>query len=154
MTAATATKTPCTYSIGRRLSLLLATQTVIGLGLLLATIYGITAMLFQAKHDEQLLGHTRVLKDMMQSASERAGTFEMLDKLAWSAERRPGTFLVVSRADGSEFYRDPPVNFDVDSKTAQASSFLVTDKSTGRVGYDSVGSASSRVPVPVAPEIR
>ena len=133
MTAATATKTPCTYSIGRRLSLLLATQTVIGLGLLLATIYGITAMLFQAKHDEQLLGHTRVLKDMMQSASERAGTFEMLDKLAWSAERRPGTFLVVSRADGSEFYRDPPASFDTQAKTAQASTFLVTDKSTGDV---------------------
>ncbi|WP_291011096.1 heavy metal sensor histidine kinase [Hydrogenophaga sp.] len=133
MNAATATRVPCTYSIGRRLSLLLATQTVIGLGLLLATIYGITSMLFQAKHEEQMQGYTLVLKDMMHSASERAGTFEMLDKLAWSAERRPGTFLVVSRADGSEFYRDPPVNFDVDSKTAQASSFLVTDKSTGDI---------------------
>ena len=99
MTAPATTRTPCTYSIGRRLSLLLATQTVIGLGLLLATIYGITAMLFQAKHDEQMQGYTHVLADMMHSASERAGTSEMLDKLAWSAERRPGTFVVVNRAD-------------------------------------------------------
>ena len=61
MTAATATRVPCTYSIGRRLSLLLATQTVIGLGLLLATIYGVTSMLFQAKHEEQMQGYTLVL---------------------------------------------------------------------------------------------
>jgi two-component system heavy metal sensor histidine kinase CusS len=133
MTAAATTRTPCTYSIGRRLSLLLATQTVIGLGLLLATIYGITAMLFQAKHDEQMQGYTHVLADMMHSASERAGTSEMLDKLAWSAERRPGTFVVVNRADGSEFYRDPPPSFDVDDATAKSSSFIVTDKSTGEI---------------------
>ena len=37
---------PCTYSIGRRLSILLAVQTVIGLGVLLAFIYGATSMLF------------------------------------------------------------------------------------------------------------
>jgi two-component system heavy metal sensor histidine kinase CusS len=133
MTAAATTRTPCTYSIGRRLSLLLATQTVIGLGLLLATIYGITAMLFQAKHDEQMQGYTHVLADMMHSASERAGTSEMLDKLAWSAERRPGTFVVVNRADGSEFYRDPPPSFNVDDATAKSSSFIVTDKSTGEI---------------------
>ena len=64
---------PCAYSIGRRLSLLLATQTVIGLGVLLAVIYGITVMLFQAKHNEQMQGYTHVLADMMQSANERAG---------------------------------------------------------------------------------
>ena len=124
-------KPPCAYSIGRRLSLLLATQTVIGLGVLLAIIYGITVMLFQAKHNEQMQGYTHVLADMMQSANERAGAREMLDKLAWSAERRPGTFLVVSRADGSEFYRDPPPAFDVDQKTVRSSSFLVIDKVTG-----------------------
>lgn len=131
MNTATAPRTPCTYSIGRRLSLLLATQTVIGLGLLLATIYGITAMLFQAKHDEQMQGYTLVLKDMMRSASERGGTSEMLTKLTWSAERRPGTFLVVSRADGSEFYRDATPTFDVDHNTAKSSVFSVTDPSTG-----------------------
>jgi two-component system heavy metal sensor histidine kinase CusS len=124
---------PCAYSIGRRLSLLLATQTVVGLGVLLAVIYGITVMLFQAKHNEQMQGYTHVLADMMQSANERAGTEEMLNKLAWSAERRPGTFLVVSRADGSEFYRDPPPTFDINDKTAKSSSFLVVDKATGGV---------------------
>lgn len=133
MNTASATKVPCTYSIGRRLSLLLAAQTVIGLGVLLAVIYAFTAMLFQAKHEEQMQGYTHVLADMMSSASERAGTFEMLDKLAWSAERRPGTHLVVTRADGSEFYRDPPASFDVNASTSKASSFLVTDKSTGNL---------------------
>jgi two-component system heavy metal sensor histidine kinase CusS len=124
---------PCAYSIGRRLSLLLATQTVVGLGVLLAVIYGITVMLFQAKHNEQMQGYTHVLADMMQSANERAGAGEMLDKLAWSAERRPGTFLVVSRADGSELYRDPPPTFDVNQNTAKSSSFLVVDKATGDI---------------------
>lgn len=133
MNAASATQVRCTYSIGRRLSLLLATQTVIGLGLLLAIIYGVTAMLFQAKHDEQMQGYTHVLADMMQSANERAGASEMLDKLAWSAERRPGTFLVVTRADGSEFYRDPPPAFDVEASTAQSGSFVMSDKATGDV---------------------
>jgi two-component system heavy metal sensor histidine kinase CusS len=124
---------PCAYSIGRRLSLLLATQTVIGLGVLLAVIYGITVMLFQAKHNEQMQGYTHVLADMMKSANERAGTGEMLNKLAWSAERRPGTFLVVNRADGTEFYRDPPPTFDVDHKSAKFNSFLVADKANGDV---------------------
>lgn len=128
-----ASKKPCAYSIGRRLSLLLATQTVIGLGVLLAIIYGITVMLFQAKHNEQMQGYTHVLADMMRSASERAGASEVRDKLAWSAERRPGTFLVVNRADGSEFYRDPPPSFDIDTKTAKSSSFLVVDKTTGEI---------------------
>jgi len=133
MSATEAPAKPCTYSIGRRLSLLFATQFVIGLGVLLADIYGITVMLFQAKHNEQMQGYTHVLADMMNSASERAGASEMLNKLAWSAERRPGTFLVVSRADGSEFYRDPPPTFDVDHKTAKSSSFLVTDKANGDI---------------------
>jgi two-component system heavy metal sensor histidine kinase CusS len=83
-------KKSCAHSIGRRRSLLLATQTVIGLGVLLAIIYGITVMLFQAKHDEQMQGHTHVLADMMRSASKRAGASELRDKLAGSAERRPG----------------------------------------------------------------
>jgi len=131
--AADAPAKPCAYSIGRRLSLLLATQTVIGLGVLLAVIYGITVMLFQAKHNEQMQGYTHVLADMMQNANKRAGAGEMLNKLAWSAERRPGTFLVVSRADGSEFYRDPPPTFDVDHKTAWSSSFRVTDRGTGDI---------------------
>jgi two-component system heavy metal sensor histidine kinase CusS len=123
MNTATVTKVHCTYSIGRRLSLLLAAQTVIGLGVLLAVIYGITAMLFQAKHEEQMQGYTHVLADMMSSASERAGTFEMLDKLAWSAERRPGTHLAVTRADGSEFYCDPPASFDVEAAPPRPAAF-------------------------------
>lgn len=131
--AETPAKKPCAYSIGRRLSLLLATQTVIGLGVLLAVIYGITVMLFQAKHNEQMQGYTHVLADMMQVANERGGLGEMRDKLAWSAERRPGTFLTVKQADGSEFYRDPLPIFDVDSKTAKSSSFFVVGKADGEV---------------------
>jgi hypothetical protein len=123
MNTATVTKVPGTHSIGRRLSLLLAAQTVISLGALLAVIYGIKAMLFQAQHEEQMQGHTHVLADMMSSASERAGTFEMLDKLAWSAERRPGTHLAVTRADGSEFYRDPPASFDMEAAPPRPAAF-------------------------------
>ena len=101
---------PCAYSIGRRLSLLLAIQTVIGLGVLLAFIYGATTMLFTAKHEEELRSYTAVLVDVVREADAKGGEAEVKAKLAWLAERRPGTFVQMNHADGSELYRDksPP----------------------------------------------
>ncbi len=104
--------TPCSYSIGKRLSLLLALQTIIGLGVLLASIYGVTHMLFVSKQDEHLRGYSAVLAEVMREADAKGGEAEMANKLAWLGERQPGTFVQVLRADGSEFYRDASPTFD------------------------------------------
>eukprot|EP01041_Mallomonas_annulata_P015753 gene15753-33262_t len=127
--AATPAKTPCGYSIGRRLSLLLATQTVIGLGVLLAIIYGATTMLFSAKHEEELRSYTAVLVDVVREADAKGGEAEVKAKLAWLAERRPGTFVQVNRADGSELYRDNAPTFDVANSASRAMPFAVQSAS-------------------------
>jgi two-component system, OmpR family, heavy metal sensor histidine kinase CusS len=118
-------RTPCAYSIGRRLSLLLAIQTVIGLGVLLAIIYGATTMLFTAKHQEELRSYTAVLVDVVRDADAKGGEGEVKAKLAWLAERRPGTFVQVKRADGSELYRDKAPTFDVANSVSRAMPFTV-----------------------------
>jgi two-component system heavy metal sensor histidine kinase CusS len=132
--------TPCAYSIGRRLSLLLAVQTVIGLGVLLAIIYGATTMLFTAKHEEELRSYTAVLVDVVRDAQAQGGEAEIKAKLAWLAERRPGTFVQMSRADGSEFYRDASPTFDVNHPASRPMDFAVPTTGgtllTGRVVLD------------------
>lgn len=132
--------TPCAYSIGRRLSLLLAVQTVIGLGVLLAIIYGATTMLFTAKHEEELRSYTAVLVDVVRDAQAQGGEAEIKAKLAWLAERRPGTFVQMSRADGSEFYRDASPTFDVTHPASRPMDFAVPTTGgtllTGRVVLD------------------
>ncbi len=123
------TNAPCGYSIGRRLSLLLATQTVIGLGVLLAIIYGATTMLFSAKHEEELKSYTAVLVEVVRDADAKGGEAEVKAKLAWLAERRPGTFVQVNRADGSELYRDKAPTFDVANSASRAMPFAVQSAS-------------------------
>ena len=118
--------TPCAYSIGRRLSLLLAIQTVIGLGVLLAFIYGATTMLFTAKHDEELRSYTAVLVDVVREAGNVGGETEIKNKLAWLAERRPGTFVQLKRADGSELYRDTAPTFAMDNTAVRSMAFEVS----------------------------
>jgi two-component system heavy metal sensor histidine kinase CusS len=117
--------TPCTYSIGRRLSLLLAVQTVIGLGVLLAFIYGATYMLFVAKHEEELRGYGTVLVDVAREAHAKGGEAELKAKMAWLAERRPGTYVQLQRADGSELYRDAAPTFDLAEATSRSMNFAV-----------------------------
>ncbi len=117
--------TPCAYSIGRRLSLLLAIQTVIGLGVLLATIYGATTMLFNMKHEEQLRSYSNVLVDVIKEAENHGGEPEVVAKLAWLGERSSGFFLKVQRADGSALYQDASPTFDVSESDTRAMAFTV-----------------------------
>lgn len=122
---AQADSTPCAYSIGRRLSLLLAVQTVIGLGVLLAIIYGATTMLFKMKHEEQLRTYSTVLIDVMRDAQAQGGEAEVATKLAWLAERSAGTYVEVNRADGSALHRDAVPSFDVTESVTRGTSFTV-----------------------------
>lgn len=114
-----------TYSIGRRLSLLLAIQTVVGLGVLLACIYAVNVMLFKAKHEEQLQNYAKVMVDIARAGEERGGRAEALAKLAWSAERRPGTYMEVQDASGQTVYRDPPPPFDVSARSSKSLDFAL-----------------------------
>lgn len=114
-----------TYSIGRRLSLLLAIQTVVGLGVLLACIYAVNVMLFKAKHEEQLQNYAKVMVDIARAGEERGGRAEALAKLAWSAERRPGTYMEVQDASGQTVYRDPPPPFDVSARSSKSLGFAL-----------------------------
>jgi two-component system, OmpR family, heavy metal sensor histidine kinase CusS len=103
------------YSIGRRLSLLLAVQTIIGHGPAAGPgIYGATHMLFVSKQDEELRSYTAVLADVLQDAYTQGGEAEMMP--SWpGCPRRPGTFVQVMPADASEIYRDahPPSTWDM-----------------------------------------
>jgi two-component system heavy metal sensor histidine kinase CusS len=122
---------PCTYSIGKRLSLLLALQTVIGLGLLLAVIYGVTYMLFKAKQEEELRSHSGMLVEVLRDADRKGGEPAMRRKLEWLAERHPGTFVQVLRADGSELYRDEAPSFDVQAAPSREHWFEVVTAGGG-----------------------
>lgn len=126
--SATPTKTgavQCAYSIGRRLSLLLAIQTVIGLGVLLATIYGATTMLFGMKHEEQLRTYSSVLVDVIRDANTQGGEQEVVAKLTWLAERSSGFYLEVERSNGSALYHDAFPSFDIAESDTRAMAFNV-----------------------------
>ena len=116
---------PCPYSIGRRLSLLLAVQTIIGLGVLLAVIYGATAMLFKSRQDEELRGYASVLVEVLKDADAHGGENEMVHKLQWLAERQPGKYVQIRRTDGSLFYRDALPTFDPQSAPTRERDFVV-----------------------------
>lgn len=116
-------KRPLPYSIGRRLSLQLALQTALGLFVILAIVYGATAMLFKVKHDESLSQHVTVMSDLIHDADREGGRAEVLRKVAWTAERRPGTYLELLRSDGSVFYRDALVTFDPRAPESRAHRF-------------------------------
>ncbi len=111
-TALRAAPTPCAYSIGKRLSLLLAVQTIIGLGVLLAVIYAATWMLFASRQQEELRGYSHVLIEVLKETDAHGSEADMVQKLLWLSERRPGNFVELRRADGSTLYRDPLPSFD------------------------------------------
>lgn len=113
------------YSIGRRLSLLLAVQTIIGLGVLLAVIYAATWMLFASRQQEELRANSNVLIEVLKQADEHGGEAEMVQKLRWLGERRPGHYVQILRADGSELYRDATPTFDPTAVPTSELSFEV-----------------------------
>lgn len=97
---------PRGYSIGKRLSWQLAWQTVIGLGVLCAGIYAVTYMLFEAEQRSQLADKVGFMQEVIRVSALKGGETEVHRKLEYYAPRRPGTYLVVERADGSTLYRD------------------------------------------------
>lgn len=122
---------PVAYSIGRRLSKLLALQTVMGLGVLLAFIYLVTSMLFAARNDEALRGYSAVLTALARSSYAEGGEEAVRSKMAWLSERRPGNFVAISRADGSELYRDATPDFDIAASSSRSIDFQIQASEEG-----------------------
>jgi two-component system, OmpR family, heavy metal sensor histidine kinase CusS len=119
------------HSISGRLSWMVAVQTFIGLVLLCALLWAFTSREFERKHAEQLEVKSGIAQEIVRNTA-RFGEVAIVDKMAYYAMRRPGTYLVLSRADGSELYRDAPPPFDIRSNDVRSGSFeIVTPPEVG-----------------------
>ena len=119
------------HSISRRLSWLVAVQTFIGLALLCALLWGFTSREFERKHAEQWEVKASIAQEIVRNTMQH-GEAEVIDKMAFYAMRRPDTFLVLQRADGSELYRDGTPAFDIHSDRVRTDQFeIVTPPSVG-----------------------
>lgn len=113
------------YSIGRRLSIQLAVQTALGLGVLALLIQGALTMLLSDKHREELRSQVNVVSELILIADIGGDPQAIRERLAWSAERRANTYLVLQDKDGREVYRDPKANFPIDADHASHMPFQI-----------------------------
>jgi two-component system heavy metal sensor histidine kinase CusS len=94
------------HSISRRLSLQLASMTLLGLGVLSAGIYGSVAALVRDKQVTYEVSCVRIIEDIVRSAAAKGGEHEVVLKSQFYAPRRPGSRLELLRADGTTLHRD------------------------------------------------
>jgi len=95
------------YSLATRLSIQLASQTVLGLGLLCAGIFGATEWSFVDKQRALLTTKLSATRDAAISAERAGGLAEMRRHLQAAIPRRAGTYLELHAANGELLYRDP-----------------------------------------------
>jgi two-component system, OmpR family, heavy metal sensor histidine kinase CusS len=112
------------YSIGRRLSWQLAIQTALGLSLLCACIWGAAYGLFDRQQQQRWDAQAGLVNELLRVSSKKGEAY-LVEKLETYAPRRPGSYLVVARADGSELYRDAERTFTT-TDSGRAGSFDVT----------------------------
>lgn len=101
-----ATSVPRTYSIITLLCRQLICQTLIGLGLVCAGIYAATSVFIKAEQHKQVSTKVAFIEEVISAAARKNGEEAVVAELAYYAPRRPGTFLQVWRADGSQLYQD------------------------------------------------
>ena len=97
------------YSLATRLSIQLASQTVLGLGLLCAGIFAATEWSFVDKQRALLTTNLSPTRDAAISAERAGGLAEMRRHLQAAIPRRAGTYLELHAAHGELLYRDPEV---------------------------------------------
>ena len=112
------------HSISRKLSWMVAVQTFIGLALLCMLLWAFTSREFERKHAEQWEVKASIAQEIVRNTMQH-GEAEVIDKMAFYAVRRPDTFLVLKRADGSELYRDGTPAFDIHSDRVRTDSFEI-----------------------------
>ncbi|MCR8959822.1 two-component sensor histidine kinase [Variovorax sp. S2] len=97
------------YSLATRLSIQLASQTALGLGLLCAGIFAATEWSFIDKQRALLTTKLAATRDAAISTERAGGLAEMRRHLQAAIPRRAGTYLELRAADGELLYRDPEV---------------------------------------------
>lgn len=112
------------HSISRRLSWMVAVQTFIGLVLLCAVLWGFTSRQFERKHAEKWVVKASIAQEIVRNTMQ-FGEAQIIAKMTYYAVRRPDTYLVLQRADGSEFYRDGPPAFDIHSDRVRTDRFVI-----------------------------
>lgn len=112
------------HSISRRLSWMVALQTALALGFVCAGIWAFTSWKFDRKHLEQWEVKSSIVREIVRN-SAKLGEQAVVQKLASYAPRRPDTYVVLQRADGSELYRDPQINFDIHGDHVRTGQFEV-----------------------------
>jgi two-component system heavy metal sensor histidine kinase CusS len=95
------------YSLARRLSIQLAAQTALGLGLLCAGIFAATAWSFADKQRAHLATKLSATRDAAVTSEAAGGLAEMRRHLQAAIPRRAGTYLELRSANGELLYRDP-----------------------------------------------
>lgn len=98
---------PTGYSVVRRLSLQLAWQTALGLGVLCAGIFAATEWSFADKQRALLASKLSATRDAALSAERTGGLAEMRTQLQRNIPRRVGTYLELYSGGGELLYRDP-----------------------------------------------
>jgi two-component system, OmpR family, heavy metal sensor histidine kinase CusS len=97
------------YSLAARLSMQLAAQTALGLGLLCVGIFAATEWSFVDKQRALLTTKLAATRDAAISAERAGGLVEMRRHLQAAIPRRAGTYLELRAANGELLYRDPEV---------------------------------------------
>lgn len=95
------------YSLAKRLSLQLALQTTVGLGVLCAGIFAATHWSFSDKQRAHLVTKIAATIDAAVAAERGGGLAEMRRHLQAAIPRRAGTYLELHAANGELLYRDP-----------------------------------------------
>lgn len=95
------------YSLARRLSIQLAWQIALGLGLVCAGIFAATAWSFADKQRAYLAAKLVATRDVALSAEGAGGLAEMRKQLHAGIPRRVGTYLELHAANGELLYQDP-----------------------------------------------
>jgi len=92
-------------SLGRRLSYWLALQSLAGLVVVCAVVYGATRLGFQARQSGELVQKQAQLRHLLAESSHEGDVATLKHKLDDFFVGHPDIALALTRADGSEFYR-------------------------------------------------
>ncbi len=112
------------HSISRRLSWIVAAQIFAALLVMAGAKWFILEREFARKHAEQWEVMASISHEIVRNTA-KMGEAAIVEKMTYYAQRRPGTYVVLFRADGSELYRDAAPAFDLAGRDVRNGSFEV-----------------------------
>jgi two-component system, OmpR family, heavy metal sensor histidine kinase CusS len=112
------------HSISRRLSWMVAIQVFAAMLLMAGAKWFILEREFDRKHAEQWEVTATIAQEIVRNTA-KFGEAAVVEKMVQYASRRPGTYVVLYRADGSELFRDAAPSFDIAGKEVRNGRFEV-----------------------------